>query len=153
MKTLLATLLTITMLTALVGQAQTVQVAPDEVQAVAMVVPLVTNGTASTVSWVNNSDATFIPLSLLQDINRTAGTSTNAMAITYLPRVYGAASNVTYRVGAPTSQIAGAEAVQALTSYPPLRPGDTYIFSSTTAANTATAAYVKLLITYARVIK
>lgn len=146
MKTLLAVILA---LAPLAASAQIVQITPREIQAVALVVPCVTNGAASTVSWTNNSDADLLPITLMQDI-AVAGL-TNTLEVTYLPRVYGAASNVTYRVGAPAAQVAGAESVQALANYPVLRRGDVLTFSSTTGANTATNAYVKLFVTYARI--
>lgn len=149
MKTLLAVLLALAMVAPLAASAQVVQITPREIQAVALVVPCVTNGTASTVSWTNNSDADLLPITLMQDI-AVAGL-TNTLEVTYLPRVYGAASNVTYRVGAPAAQVAGAESVQALANYPVLRRGDVLTFSSTTGANTATNAYVKLFVTYARI--
>ena len=149
MKTLLAVLLALAMVAPLAASAQIVQITPREIQAVALVVPCVTNGAASTVSWTNNSDADLLPLTLMQDI-AVAGL-TNTLEVTYLPRVYGAASNVTYRVGAPAAQVAGAESVQALANYPVLRRGDVLTFSSTTGANTATNAYVKLFVTYARI--
>ncbi len=149
MKTLLAAILSLALVAPLAGSAQTVQVTPQEIQAIALVVPCVTNGAASTVSWTNNSDADLLPLTLMQDI--AVADLTNTLEVTYLPRVYGAASNVTYRIGAPAAQVAGAESVQALANYPVLRRGDVLTFSSTTGANTATNAYVKLFVTYARI--
>ena len=149
MKTLLAVLFALALVVPLAGIAQTVQITPRETQAIALVVPCVTNGAASTVSWTNNSDTDLLPLTLMQDI-AVAGL-TNTLEVTYLPRVYGAASNVTYRIGAPAAQVAGAESVQALANYPVLRRGDVLAFSSTTGANTATNDYVKLFVTYARI--
>lgn len=149
MKTLLAVFFALALIAPLAGSAQTVQVTPQEIQAIALVVPCVTNGAASIVSWTNNSDADLLPLTLMQDI--AVADLTNTLEVTYLPRVYGAASNVTYRIGAPAAQAAGAESVQALANYPVLRRGDVLTFSSTTGTNTATSAYVKLFVTYARI--
>ena len=133
----------------LAGVAQTVQVDPATIQGAVLTVPLITNST-STVSFTNDSDAELLPLTLMQDIATTAASVTNALVVTYTPYGNLYASNATFRVAAPTTQVAGSEAVQALTSYPVLRKGDVLTFSSTVGVHAVAAPFIKLYLTYAR---
>lgn len=67
----------------------------------------------------------------LQDLNSAASASTNTMAVTYVP--YGSTNS--YRVGAWSACVAGAEAVQTLANYPLVEYGGVLTFTPSTTTN------------------
>jgi len=100
------------------------------------VVPSGTNslGAANAVELENTGPlySVWTPLSVLQNIGTATGAaSTNTLTISYQPS--GATS--AYRIGGITAQTYGAEALSVLTSYPPLKNGDKYVFQGTALSN------------------